>query len=214
MSEPIITGTALTNMMERFGNEAALKAQSETRKVFPGGWLPPSVVMALGARESMLQNICGGAVLVNGVWKPSYTDRGFLQISDTIPENQQWLSTVPGCPNGSWNPETPIYKGVFRKTLRYPALLPLHCPTFSAALQYTLAQIETNRVQAGASGVKPTDVLRFVIAAHNAGFQGALDGYNNGDVDEFTTHGDYSGWVMAEAPVIATWISVRPNWQV
>ena len=37
--------------------------------------------------------------------------------------------------------------------------------------------------------MKPEDVVRFVIAAHNAGFTGALTGYRAGNVDAHTTYG-------------------------
>ena len=203
----VITPSELNDIIERFGQEATLKAQSETRAVFPGGWFPPSVIMALGLRESLLQNIRGGAKKVNGVWEPSDTDEGWLQVTNTVSTNAAWLKTVPGCPNGSWDPDIPGFNAG-----KVNALTPAHNPTFSAALQYTLKQVVAERAQAYAAGVKPADALRFVCAAHNAGFQGALTGYKAGNVDLHTTHGDYSQWVLSYAPQIAAWIAAKPAW--
>jgi hypothetical protein len=200
--EVTVTQSQLTPIMERFGQEACKKAQSETLAVFPGRWFSASVLMALGLRETNLQNICGGAVLVDGVWEPSKTDRGWLQISDTIATNAKWLATELGCPDGSWYPALP----------HVPAITHDFCPTFSAATKYTLAQIVSARHQA-ANVVKTADTLRFVVAAHNAGFAGALEGYRRGDVDLNTTHGNYSAYVLANAPVIDEWIAARPTWQ-
>jgi hypothetical protein len=32
-------------------------------------------------------------------------------------------------------------------------------------------------------------------------------------VDEYTTLGNYSAWVLAQAPIVAGWIAARPKWQ-
>jgi hypothetical protein len=203
----IITQDQLTPVMEAFGQEAALLAQKETHAAFPGGWLQPSVVMALGLRETGLRNIRGGAVLINGVWEPSDTDEGWLQITNTVTSNAEWLAKQPGCPNGSWKPDMPGFNSG-----KVNALTTDHNPTLTAALGYTLGQITSERRQAY-SVVHPSGVLRFVIAAHNAGFEGALEGYRAGNVDENTTLGNYSAWVLANAPAIAEWIAGRPDWQ-
>lgn len=208
----VITQPELTAVMESFGLEAAHLAQQETHTAFPGGWFRPEHTMALGLRETGLQNICGGAALVDGKWEPVYTDRGWLQITDTIDANAKWLESIPGCPNGqgdrsNWEPDMRGFRA--GKT---NALTPMHSPTLSAALTYTLRQIAVEREQAYQTNVEHPDVLRFVIAAHNAGFHGALAGYEAGNVDAHTTLGNYSAWVLANAPAIAEWIRARPNW--
>lgn len=204
-----ITESQLTTVIENFGQEAVHKAQLETKAVFPGGWMPPSVILALGLRETGLQNIRGGAVMINGHWVPSYTDVGWLQINSLISTNEDWLRGRPGCPDGSWRPDM-IGWHLFR---RVTAFTDMHNPTFTAALQYTLAQMAQERAEAYAAKVAPADVMRFVIAAHNAGFGGALRGYCCGDVDRYSTMGDYSEWVLHYAPMIAAWIEARPSWQ-
>jgi hypothetical protein len=202
------TQAELTPVMENFGQEAALIVQRKVLVAFPGGWFRPEHAMALGLRETGLRNIRGGAKLVDGVWEPTDTDEGWLQITNTLEPNRVWLKTVPGCPNGSWRPDM---TGWDAHTVT--ALTANHNPTLSAALGYTLRQIITQRGQAYANRVKAPDALRFVIAAHNAGFSGALDGYEAGNVDLHTTLGDYSADVLANAPVIAAWLAAHPSWQ-
>lgn len=202
-----ITPAQLTTVMERFGQSAALKAQSETHGVFPGGWFTPWDTMALGLRESGLENIRGGANFIDGEWVESDTDEGWLQITNLVTTNAAWLKSVPGCPNGSWDPDMP---GFHAGTIT--ALTDGHNPTFTAALQFTLKELTVNRALAYKAGVAPRDAVRFVIACHNAGFQGALSGYKDGNVDLHTTHGDYSAWTLRHAPMIAEWIATHPGW--
>ena len=197
----VITFAELNTVIERFGQYAVLACQRETHAVFPGGWFPPSVLMALGLRETNLQNICGGATLEGDHWVQAYTDRGVFQITDTQVTNAAWLRTVPGCPNGSWVPEH-----------GHTALESMHCPTLSAAIGYTLKEMTLNRRLAYGAGVAPEHALQFIVAAHNGGFTGALNGYKEGNVDANTTLGDYSWWVLHYAPQIAAWIAAHPTW--
>ena len=202
MPADVITPSQLDAAILKFGNYAVLKVQADVHAVFPGGWYSPSVLMALGLRETNLQNICGGAIKVNGQWQRSFTDRGWLQISDTQPANAAWLATVPGCPNGSWDPAH-----------GHTAIEPMHVPTMSGAMDYTLKEMVSHRQLAYNAGVKSEDCLQFIVAAHNAGFTGALNGYQEGNVDANTTLGDYSWWVLHYAPQIAAWIKAHPKWQ-
>lgn len=197
-----ITPAQLDAALVQFGRYFVWKVQSDVHAVFPGGWFPPSVMLALGLRETNLQNICGGAQLINGQWVPTKTDRGWLQITDTEPTNAVWLKSQLGCPDGKWDP-----------VQGHNALEPLHVPTMSGALAYTLREMVTHRALAYAAGVTGPACLQFIVAAHNAGFNGALRGYREGNVDANTTLGDYSWWVMHYAPQIATWISAHPGWQ-
>ena len=204
----VLTQEELTVIFERFGNEACLIVQREVIAAFPGGWLSPSVVLSLGLRETGLENIRGGAVEINGVWEPSDTDEGVFQVTNLVESNAIWLKSVPGCPNGSFKPDMEGWNAG-----KVNALTTDHNPTLSAGLQYTIDEIKANRAQAEPAGVKSADVLRFCIAAHNAGFEGALKGYESGNVDKFTTLGNYSAWVLENAPAVAEWIAARPAWQ-
>jgi hypothetical protein len=209
----VITPAELTDIMEGFGNEACLLVQKETHAAWPGGWVPPSIVMSLGLRETNLTNIAGGATLVNGQWQRAYTDRGVFQITDTFAPSAKWLASVPGCPNGpndvsNWVPDMAGFRA--GKT---NALTAKHSPTLSAGLGYSVKSMKADRAQAYTAGVKPNDALQFVVAAHNAGFEGALKGYQEGNVDAYTTLGDYSWWVLHNAPMIAAWIIAHPKWR-
>lgn len=180
-----------------FGNYRVLRSQQLAEDTF----LHPSILMALGLRETGLTNICGGAKLVNGVWVQAFTDRGCFQISDQVPANAKWLASVPGCNNGSWSPQA-----------GFTAFSTLHCPRFSDAVVYVLKEFEENKSQAALAGVRANDLVRFCVAAHNAGFEGALEGYRAGNVDQNTAHGDYSAWVLKYATIIHNWVVEHPNW--
>lgn len=184
--------------LARFSNYRVLRTQQLCQHTH----MHASVLMALGLRETSLQNICGGAVWEDGKWVQSYTDRGCFQISEQVSDEADWLATVPGCKNGAWSPTDPPST----------ALEPMHVPRFTDAAVFAIGKSEVNRRQALAAGVKEADVLRFTVAAHNAGFSGALTGYREGDVDKHTAHGDYSAWVMKQSYVIHDWVVSHPAW--
>ncbi len=193
---PNPTATEVGKALSEFGNYRVLRSQ----ELAHGKVIPASVLMALGLRESGLKNICGGAILEDGKWVQSYSDRGCFQISDKI--EPDWLKSVPGCLNGHWSPVGEV-----------SAFQPMHVPRFTDAAIETLRVAKLNYAQAKAAGVKAEDLVRFCVAAHNAGFQGALKGYREGDVDLHTTHNDYSAWVMRESGVIHAWVLAHPNWR-
>ena len=193
---PNPTPAEVGHALSAFGNYRVLRSQELAHNSF----LPASVLMALGLRESGLQNICGGAVLEEGKWVQSFSDRGCFQISDKV--EPAWLKLVPGCPNGTWVPDAP-----------HNALEPLFCPRFTDAANRTIYVAGLNHNQGLKAGVKETEIVRFCVACHNAGFHGALEGWKDGNVDEHTTHGDYSKWVMAQADVIHKWVIDHPNWR-
>lgn len=182
------------------GNYRVLRAQQLVRQ-HPDQPLTASEILSLGLRETGGLNICGGARFVNGIWVNSFTDRGWLQISDQIPENLKWLRTVPGCPNGMWQPQP-----------GHTAADPMYCPRFTDAALYTLAEMGRNATAAREAAVGADHITRFCIAAHNAGFTGALDGYRQGNVDLYTAHGDYSAWVLRIATIVHQWVVAHPGW--
>lgn len=180
-----------------FGNYRVLRTQQLCSQ---NGYFPhASTAMSLGLRESGLKNICGGAVMKEGVWVRSFTDRGWAQISDTVAA--AWLKTVPGCPEGQWSPKT-----------GHNALEQHFCPRFTDALEYTIREFNSHRKEAKKAGVKDADIERFCVAAHNAGFAGALYGYEAGNVDKNTAHGDYSAWVLQYANDVHKWVLEHPGW--
>ena len=69
--------------------------------MFPGGWLHRPGSDGARPQRVLLRNICGGAKLVDGQWVQAFTDRGWLQMTDTLVAEREWLARpVPGCPNG------------------------------------------------------------------------------------------------------------------
>ena len=51
------------------------------------------------------------------------------------------------------------------------------------------------------------------MAAYNAGMGGALNGWRAGDVDRFTTGGDYSAWVLRHRLAVQHWLDAHPRWK-
>lgn len=192
------TNAEVGHSLAVFGNYRVLRCQQlcERAENFPH----PSTLMALGLRETGLANIDGGAVKgPNGEWVRSFTDRGCFQIAES--EAEDWLKSVPGCPEGQWSPKT-----------GHNALEAHYAPRFTDAAEYTIREFHEHRTQALKAGVSAIDIERFCIAAHNAGFSGALAGYRNGNVDENTALGDYSKWVQKYAGVIHNWVVAHPHW--
>lgn len=187
-------GDALAHL----GNYRVLRVQEVLWPYHP---IPASVMLGIGFRETGLRNICGGAKLVNGVWVQSFSDRGWLQISDEFEAG--FLKTAEGCREGQWGPTNPASK----------AIEPRHVPRFTPALNYVKQTMLNSMEFAHSEGVPDDELLRFAIAAHNAGDGGALAGFRDGDVDKNTAMADYSAYVLALQPAIHDWIAAHPNWQ-
>jgi hypothetical protein len=138
-----------------------------------------ALLLSLGLRESGLQNINNEAG----------TDRGCFQISDLY--HARWLGDQPGCPVGSWVSE----KG-------RTALDAGYCPRYTSALVYALGLLQSHRENAHILRIPADMALRYALAAYNCGAGGALRGYQEGDVDKYTTGRDYSAWVLANRTVV------------
>ncbi len=196
---PNPTPAEVGQALKEFSNYRCLRSQQLVHDM-PHAPLPASVMMGLGLRESGLKNICGGAIFVEGKWVQSFSDRGCFQISDKI--DRDWLASVPGCSNGNWLPQE-----------GFSALEPMHCPRFTDAAKRVLYVAQLNHNQGLKAGVDDSEIVRFTVACHNAGFHGALEGWKAGNVDLHTTHQDYSAWVMRQSYVIHKWIMDHPNWR-
>jgi hypothetical protein len=167
---------------------------------YPYDPISASVMLALGFRETGLQNIVGGAVEEDGKWVFSDQDAGWLQISRKY-END-FLKGAEGCKSGQWGPAKPAHSAA---ELGY-------VPRFTPALLHTKATMLDDMSFARSNGVPQQDLLRFAIVAHNAGAGGALEGYRAGNFDLRTAHGDYSAYVLGTVPLIHNWIAAHPNW--
>lgn len=198
MSLSLPTAQEIGHALAELGNYRVLRVQEVCWPYHP---IPASVMLGIGFRETGLRNICGGAVLENGVWVQSFSDRGWLQISDQFESG--FLKTAEGCKEGQWGPTVPASR----------AIEPRHVPRFTPALDYVKQTMLNSMEYAHSQGVPDSELLRFAIAAHNAGDGGAVAGYRSGDVDRNTAHGDYSAYVIALQPLIHDWIVAHPNWQ-
>ena len=59
------------------------------------------------------------------------------------------------------------------------------------------------------AGVKRADLLKFVCSAYNAGGGGALEGYQQGDSDKETAHGNYGRDVLERLEIVREWLASK-----
>lgn len=193
-------GGALANL----GNYRVLRVQQIAHEGSPDH-VGASTMLAVGLRETLLRNLEGGAVFVDGRWvaqpDPAKRDVGFTQISRVY--HRAALADMPGVKCGTWKP---LVSG---KTAADDG----YCGRFSDEAFYTRDELRTAEHYGATHGVADRDLTRFIIAAHNAGSGGALRGYREGDVDRYTTGGDYSAWCLRHVGKIHRWLNDHPNWR-
>lgn len=150
-----------------------------------------SLLLALGLRESLLQNINNKA----------QTDKGCFQLTEQY--HAAFLRDQPGCLEHTWtvSPGHSAYEDGY-------------CPRYTPALNYALGMLQSHRRYAIGLGLSGQDAVRFAVAAYNAGVGGALAGYKANDIDLKTTGGDYSAWVLEHRTMINRWLHEHPNWQI
>jgi len=165
--------------------------------------------LALGCRETWLQNIEGGARLVNGEWvketDPTRMDVGVFQIS-RIHQADALKKMKPAVKAGTWSPyfdDKSAYDGGF-------------CPRFEESVVFMGKEFQLYRDYAKAHGVPSTRTFNFAICAHNAGAGGAMAGWRDGgtlaDFDRHTSGGDYVSWVRHTMIQVEDWLEAHPNW--
>lgn len=174
--------------LTRLGHYRVQAAQKVALEGEPDG-ISGALLLSLGLRESGLRNINN----------PAETDHGCFQISELY--HPDFLQAQPGCPAGSW-----------RVAAGHRAIENGYCPRYTPALSYANRMLRVNRGVGIAR--KAPDPVRFSVAAYNAGVGGALAGLEHGDVDKFTTGGDYSAWVLAARSKVNAWLGEHPNWKV
>lgn len=193
-------GKACANL----GRYRVQRAQIVAKEGVPDG-ISGATVLALGLRETHLTNIEGGAKLVDGKWvaetDPNRMDVGVFQISRLW--HKPTLAQMPGVKAKTWGP---VVDG---KTAADGG----HCPRYEESLRYTIESMQEAIAYAGDKGVTEAEQVRFAIAAHNAGQGGALRGYREGNVDKYTTGGDYSAWVIRHRTLVNRWLAQHPNWK-
>lgn len=206
--------------LSRLGNYRVKRTQEVADAGNPDG-IAGKHLLALGMGETLLQNILGGLKWVaspsgtqtrlgeKGNWVPlnpldpneaKLMDVGVFQISRRY--HSASLARMPGVHAGTWGPVVASRSDIGDL-----------CPRFEDSLQFTLIGIHEAMAFGEDMGVKAADLPRFAVAAHNAGWAGALKGYREGNVDKYTALGDYSAQVWATAKQIDRWLYAHPNWR-
>lgn len=192
-------------LLKRLGNYRVKRAQ-EAALDGPSDGISGALLLAFGLRETNLQNIEGGAKLVDGKWvpedDPGRMDVGWTQISRKYHIDS--LRRMPGVKNGTW---APVVSG---KTAADAGFV----PRFEEAMQYTISELREAQAYGEDHRVHPEHLVRYSIAAHNAGKGGALKGYQEGNVDKYTANGDYSDWVLTTRFQVNHWLAQHPGWRV
>lgn len=195
--------------LEAMGNYRVKRAQAVAHEGFNDG-IGGALVLALGMRETWGHNVQGGAKLVNGKWvalDPAIAedarkmDVGWLQINRYYHYNA--LKRMPAVKTGTWGP---MISGHWPTETGF-------VPRFEESLRFTIAELREAIAFGLDEGVPVAEIVRFAVAAHNAGQGGALSGFNSGNVDRYTAKGDYSAWVLEAKSHVNDWLSHHPNWR-
>jgi hypothetical protein len=177
-----ITAQQLEGELEAFGHHR-IEIVGELAHDGPSDGIGPALLLALGSRETDLRNIVGDAG----------HGRGWLQIDDRF--HPSFLSTHRGCDSGSF-------------TAKFASALPKgRVPTLTAGTLFAVQLLRGNMQFAREHGVPKAQILRFAIAAYNAGAGGALTGFRSGKGVDFKTTGkNYSADVLARAQVVGRFL--------
>lgn len=199
-----LTETQVDHSLARLGNYRVKRVQTVCNEGQSDG-ISGSLFLALGLRETFLNNIEGGAKLdkATGKWvkqdDPKLMDVGVFQISRKY--HMHDLALMLGVSNSTWGP---VKSGLTAADSGY-------VPRFEESLQYTLREFHENMAQLQPI-VPAHDLVQVAVAAHNAGVAGALHGYNMKDIDINTAGGDYSVWVLRHRTMVNHWLGQHPNW--
>jgi hypothetical protein len=218
---PLMTQAAVENALVGLGHYRVQRVQTVALEGLPDGISGP-LLLGMGLRESGLKNVTGGLAYVNpdsrrerwpvdragGVWvaewDPKLQDVSWVQIS------RRWngfaLSGMPGVESGTWGP-------VVAGSAADEGLV----PQFERSLRFTLDLLHEHMAQAGDAGATmQADQVAIAVAAHNCGIYNAVRAWKGGDVDRYTTQGDYSAWVFHHRTMVNRALNSErfKNWRV
>ena len=205
-----LNDSQVADALKRLGHYRVVRAQ-EAALEGPSDGISGSLLIALGLRETGGRNIEGGAKWEGGKWvaldpttESREMDVGVFQISRRF--HLLDLRRMPGVKAGTWGP---LVNG-------HTAADGGYCPQFEESVQYVIREMREAQAYAEDHGVPGDELARFGVAAHNGGWGGALNGFKAGDVDKFTTGGDYSSWVLAHRTKVNSWLNDprHANWKV
>lgn len=204
MAQQALTDEQVGKFLTDLGNYRVKRA-TQAALDGPSDGISGALLLAIGLKETHLRNVEGGAKKdAAGNWvpetDPTRMDVGWLQISRRYhPLN---LAAMPGVKAGTW---TPLVEG---KTANDGGFV----PRFEDSLQFTITELRDAQDYGRAHGVADADLVRYAVAAHNAGLGGALRGYREGNVDKYTALGDYSQWILDTRTQVNHWLGSHPNW--
>jgi hypothetical protein len=193
--------------LKRLGNYRVKRVGEVLEELKKPTRITQAIQLALGLRETGLLNIEGGAIYDSRLKKwvkqpnPMLRDVGPFQIS------RHWhltaLRKMPGVKEGSWGP---VVNG---KTAGDAGF----CPRWEESCDFAAETLVGNENYADDLAVAKTQQVQFAIAAWNAGRGGAKEGWRAGNLDKYTTMGDYSEWVLHHAKIVSQWLADHPNWK-
>jgi hypothetical protein len=150
-------------------------------------------------------NVEGGARLVNGVWvaetDPTKMDVSAFQISRK--HHPKALAAMKGVKVGTWKP---LVEGKTANDGGY-------APRWQEQLAFVDREFEAALAYAVRIGVPRALRVHFVFSAHNGGLWGAEKGWREGDLDKYTTYGDYGEVCLIYARMIKAWVDEHPAWR-
>lgn len=170
--------------LEVLGHARTTVVRSEAARP-PADNIPGALILAVGLRETGIQNITGDGG----------HGRGWLQIDDRF--HGPFLAAHAGCRSGSWDFTFSRREGGARPAGR--------CPGMLAAQRYATGLILASEAFAVSHGVPHVHAGRFAIAAFNCGAGNALRAFEAGgiaNIDRFTTGQDYSADVLANVKAV------------
>jgi hypothetical protein len=165
-----------------------------------------TLLLAIASKETNLRNIVGGGYFEayvdesTGQEKNRFIvtgeDRGLFQINAKY--HHSWLDSVKGCDSGKYDE---IYDSAFP---------PGRVPGLTAGCRKAISLLRYNIAYQIANGVPEADAVRVAVAAYNCGNVPANRAYKEGNVDKYTTLGNYSHIIINERqPAIRKWIKNR-----
>jgi hypothetical protein len=159
-----------------------------------------ALLLSLGLRESHLRNVENAA----------QTDKGVVQITKLW--HAAWLRSQPGCKAGSFATDPEKSDEWHLAPGNFTALDDGYVPRFTPAMVYACDMLK-DAITVAPKNLDDKALIRFAVAAFNAGVGGAKKGLAEGDVDKFTTGGDYSEWVIRHRSLVQRWLNDHPNWK-
>lgn len=180
MGQPLPSHTLVHSRLVALGHGRVEAVDELARRGAPD-FIGVALILAIGLRETWLQNIAGDGG----------HGRGWLQMDDR--SQTAWLRQHAGCRSGSWE---------FAHGHR--ALEHGYVPGLTASTAHAIDLLHGNYNFLRQHGLSTAHAERGAVAAYNCGAGNALAGFRRGSVDAYTTGRDYAAWVTGTKPIVVT----------